>query len=87
MAMDHTPYSSSTGLTIPLNFMAAGSFVLSKIFTTLSMMPLANLALYVSIVSGIAGTGYVLYKWYRDIVKNGREDEEYEEQQDKEQNN
>lgn len=73
LAMDAPTQENGTGYTIPLN-------IITFIFVVLSKITPGDLASIVAILSGAVGTGYVIYKWRRDMVIAHREDEEYKEE-------
>lgn len=73
LAMDAPTQENGTGYTIPLN-------IITLIFVFLSKITPGDLASIVAILSGAVGTGYVIYKWRRDMVIAHREDEEYKEE-------
>lgn len=73
LTMDAPTQENGTGYTIPLN-------VLTIIFVFISKLTPGDLASIVAIISGIMGTGYVAYKWRRDMIIAKREDIEYKEE-------
>lgn len=73
LTMDAPTQENGTGYTIPLN-------IITLIFVFLSKITPGDLASIVAILSGAVGTGYVIYKWRRDMVIARREDEEYKEE-------
>lgn len=73
LTMDAPTQENGTGYTIPLN-------IITLIFVFLSKITPGDLASIVAILSGAVGTGYVIYKWRRDMVIAHREDEEYKEE-------
>lgn len=73
LTMDAPTQENGTGYTIPLN-------IITLIFVFLSKITPGDLASVVAILSGAVGTGYVIYKWRRDMVIAHREDEEYKEE-------
>jgi len=73
LTMDAPTQENGTGYTIPLNILTLITLFISK-FTP------GDIASIVAIVSGAIGTGYVVYKWHRDVVLAKREDIEYKEE-------
>ncbi len=73
LTMDAPTQENGTGYTIPLN-------ILTLVLVLISKLTPGDLASIVAILSGLVGTGYVVYKWRRDMVIAHREDEEYKEE-------
>lgn len=64
---------TGTGYTIPINAFTVVFFFISKV-------TLEEMTSVLTIISALIGIVYVAYKFYRDVKKAHREDEEYEQE-------